>query len=128
MYPVALTGFFKDNFNDRRFLTTVMFGRLRDGVSLNSAEVIAEDDRFPFGDRFPEGQCQPQRSPDTACRRRRGREQSRPNRSHRWLDDGNCGFGPHDRLRERDEPAACPSCPARKGDCLANRSEPVEAA
>ena len=38
MYPVALTGFFKDNFNDRRFLTTVMFGRLRDGVSLNSAE------------------------------------------------------------------------------------------
>ena len=38
MYPVALTGFFKDNFNDRRFLTTIMFGRLRDGVSLNSAE------------------------------------------------------------------------------------------
>ena len=38
MYPQALAGFFKDNFNDRRFLTTAVFGRLKDGVSLNAAE------------------------------------------------------------------------------------------
>jgi predicted permease len=38
MYPQVLAGFFKDNFNDRRFLTTIMFGRLKDGVSLDGAE------------------------------------------------------------------------------------------
>ena len=38
MYPVALAGFFKENFNDRRFLATTMFGRLKDDVSLNGAE------------------------------------------------------------------------------------------
>jgi len=38
MYPRLLAGFFKDNFNDRRFLTTAMIGRLRDGVSLSAAE------------------------------------------------------------------------------------------
>jgi predicted permease len=38
MYPQVLAGFFKDNFNDRRFLTTTMFGRLKDGVSLAAAE------------------------------------------------------------------------------------------
>ncbi len=38
MYPQVLAGFFKDNFNDRRFLTTAMFGRLKDGVSLPAAE------------------------------------------------------------------------------------------
>jgi predicted permease len=37
-YPQVLAGFFKDNFNDRRFLTTTMFGRLKDGVSLAAAE------------------------------------------------------------------------------------------
>jgi predicted permease len=38
MYPQVLAGFFKDNFNDRRFLTTVMFGRLKEGTSLGGAE------------------------------------------------------------------------------------------
>jgi predicted permease len=38
MYPQVLAGFFKDNFNDRRFLTTAVFGRLKDGVSLSSSE------------------------------------------------------------------------------------------
>jgi predicted permease len=38
MYPRVLAGFFKDNFNDRRFLTTTMFGRLKDGVSVAEAE------------------------------------------------------------------------------------------
>jgi len=38
MYPQVLSGFFKDNFNDRRFLTTAVFGRLKDGVSVASAE------------------------------------------------------------------------------------------
>jgi putative ABC transport system permease protein len=38
MYTQALAGFFKDNFNDRRFLGTEIFGRLRTGVSLRQAE------------------------------------------------------------------------------------------
>jgi putative ABC transport system permease protein len=38
MYPQVLAGFFKDNFNDRRFLTITAFGRLKDGVSIGTAE------------------------------------------------------------------------------------------
>jgi predicted permease len=39
MYPQALAGFFKDNFNDRRFLAmTAAYGRLRDGISMAAAE------------------------------------------------------------------------------------------
>src|SRR5258705_5999887 len=38
MYPQVLSGFFKDNFNDRRFLSAAMIGRLRDGVSMSGAE------------------------------------------------------------------------------------------
>jgi predicted permease len=38
MYTQVLAGFFKDNFNDRRFLATTAYGRLRDGVSMAGAE------------------------------------------------------------------------------------------
>src|SRR5260370_37231291 len=38
MYPHVLAGFFKDNFNTRRFLATTVYGRLKDGVSQASAE------------------------------------------------------------------------------------------
>jgi len=39
MYPQVLAGFFKDNFNDRRFLAmTAAYGRLRDGVTMAAAE------------------------------------------------------------------------------------------
>src|SRR6266481_23203 len=38
MYPQMLAGFFKDNFNTRRFLATVVYARLKDGVSITSAE------------------------------------------------------------------------------------------
>src|ERR1700730_12318336 len=38
MYPQVLAGFFKDNFNTRRFLATTVYGRLREGVSQASAE------------------------------------------------------------------------------------------
>jgi len=38
MYPQVLAGFFKDNFNDRRFLATTAYARLKDGVSIASAE------------------------------------------------------------------------------------------
>jgi putative ABC transport system permease protein len=38
MYPQVLAGFFKDNFNTRRFLATVVYGRLKDGISIASAE------------------------------------------------------------------------------------------
>src|ERR1700745_1360310 len=42
MYPKALAGFFKDNFNDRRFLATISYGRLRDGVSLPTAQAYVK--------------------------------------------------------------------------------------
>ena len=38
MYPLALEGFAKDNFNDRRFLLTGVFGRLKDGMGVRQAE------------------------------------------------------------------------------------------
>ena len=38
MYTQVLAGFFKDNFNERRFLSTTMFGRLKDGVTMGGAE------------------------------------------------------------------------------------------
>jgi predicted permease len=38
MYTQILSGFFKDNFNDRRFLITTVIGRLKGGVSLGGAE------------------------------------------------------------------------------------------
>ncbi len=38
MYTQVLAGFFKDNFNERRFLAITMFGRLKDGVTLPAAE------------------------------------------------------------------------------------------
>jgi len=38
MYTQVLAGFLKDNFNDRRFLATAVFGRLKDGVSMSTAE------------------------------------------------------------------------------------------
>src|SRR5258707_14229311 len=38
MYPQMLAGFFKGNLSTRRFLATVVYGRLKDGVSTTSAE------------------------------------------------------------------------------------------
>jgi predicted permease len=38
MYPQALAGFAKDNFNDRRFLSTFDIARLKPGVSMGQAE------------------------------------------------------------------------------------------
>jgi putative ABC transport system permease protein len=38
MYPQVLSGFFKDFFNDRRFLTTVVVGRLKPGIAPGQAE------------------------------------------------------------------------------------------
>ena len=38
MYPAALAGFSRDYFNDRRFLATSMFGRLKGDVSSKEAE------------------------------------------------------------------------------------------
>jgi predicted permease len=38
MYTQVLSGFFRDNFNDRRFLTATVFGRLKDGMTMGEAE------------------------------------------------------------------------------------------
>ena len=38
MYGQALSGFLKDNFKERRFLNTVVYGRLKPGVSQGQAE------------------------------------------------------------------------------------------
>src|SRR5437588_4934163 len=38
MYTQTLAGFFRDNFNTRRFLAATVVGRLKDGVSIGGAE------------------------------------------------------------------------------------------
>ncbi|MBV8834267.1 MAG: ABC transporter permease [Acidobacteriaceae bacterium] len=38
MYREALSGFFKDAFNERRFLATTVIGRLKDGIPIAQAE------------------------------------------------------------------------------------------
>jgi putative ABC transport system permease protein len=53
MYPQLLAGFFKDNFNDRRFLTTAVIGRLKDGVSIGSAEASLKTIALQLQKAFP---------------------------------------------------------------------------
>src|SRR5579864_1819764 len=53
MYPQALAGFFKDNFNDRRFLATIAYGRLRDGVSQAGAEAALKTVAASLESAFP---------------------------------------------------------------------------
>jgi predicted permease len=53
MYPQVLAGFFKDNFNDRRFLATVSYGRLREGVSLTGAEAALKTVAAGLESAFP---------------------------------------------------------------------------
>jgi hypothetical protein len=53
MYPQVLASFFKDTFNDRRFLTTTMFSRLKDGVSLSGAEASLKTLAIQSGEDFP---------------------------------------------------------------------------
>jgi predicted permease len=54
MYPQVLAGFFKDNFNDRRFLAmTAAYGRLRDGVSVAAAEASLKTVAASLESAFP---------------------------------------------------------------------------
>jgi predicted permease len=53
MYPQVLAGFFKDNFNTRRFLATVVYGRLKDGVSLAAAEASLKTVAASLESAFP---------------------------------------------------------------------------
>ena len=53
MYTQALAGFFKDNFNDRRFLATITYGRLRDGVSPAGAEAALKTVAAGLESAFP---------------------------------------------------------------------------
>ena len=53
MYRQLLAGFFKDNFNDRRFLSTAMIGRLKDGVSLSEAEASLKTLALHLESAFP---------------------------------------------------------------------------
>jgi predicted permease len=53
MYPQILAGFFKDNFNTRRFLATVVYGRLKDGVSIASAEASLKTIASGLENAFP---------------------------------------------------------------------------
>ena len=53
MYPQVLAGFFKDNFNDRRFLATTAYGRLRDGVSMSGAEASLKTVAASLESAFP---------------------------------------------------------------------------
>jgi predicted permease len=53
MYPQVLAGFFKDNFNTRRFLATVVYGRLKDGVSISAAEASLKTVASSLESAFP---------------------------------------------------------------------------
>jgi predicted permease len=53
MYSQALSGFFRDNFNDRRLLGTVIFGRLRSGVSLSQAEASLKTIALHLENEYP---------------------------------------------------------------------------
>ncbi|HXN51215.1 MAG TPA: ABC transporter permease [Candidatus Acidoferrum sp.] len=53
MYPQVLAGFFKDNFNTRRFLATTVYGRLKDGVSLAAAEASLKTVAAGLENAFP---------------------------------------------------------------------------
>ena len=53
MYPQVLAGFFKDNFNTRRFLATVTYGRLKDGVSIAAAEASLKTVASSLESAFP---------------------------------------------------------------------------
>ncbi|MFI5058853.1 MAG: ABC transporter permease [Candidatus Acidiferrales bacterium] len=53
MYTKALAGFFRDNFNDRRMLGTVLFGHLRSGVSLSQAEASLKTIALHLENEYP---------------------------------------------------------------------------
>ena len=53
MYTQVLAGFFKDNFNTRRFLATTVYGRLKDGISIGSAEASLKTVASSLESAFP---------------------------------------------------------------------------
>jgi predicted permease len=53
MYPQALAGFFKDNFNDRRFLAAGAIGRLRPGISISQGEASLKTIATHLESEFP---------------------------------------------------------------------------
>jgi predicted permease len=53
MYPAVLAGFFRDNFNTRRFLATTVVGRLKDGVSLGAGEASLKTVASHLESEFP---------------------------------------------------------------------------
>jgi predicted permease len=53
MYTQALAGFFKDNFNNRRFLGVTAYGRLKDGVSMAAAEASLKTVASSLESTFP---------------------------------------------------------------------------
>jgi putative ABC transport system permease protein len=53
MYPQVLAGFFRDYFNDRRFLATIVVGRLKDGVGIQSAEASLKTVASHLESEFP---------------------------------------------------------------------------
>jgi predicted permease len=60
MYPQVLAGFFKENFNTRRFLATTVVGRLNDGISIGSAEASLRTVATHLEQEFPQdnaGRC-----------------------------------------------------------------------
>jgi putative ABC transport system permease protein len=53
MYPQILAGFFRDNFNTRRFLATTVVGRLKDKVSIGSGEASLKTAASHLETEFP---------------------------------------------------------------------------
>lgn len=53
MYGQVLSGFLKDNFNERRFLNTALFARLRPGVTISQAEASLKTIALHLENEFP---------------------------------------------------------------------------
>lgn len=53
MYGQALSGFLKENFDNRRFLNTALIGRLRPGVTVNQAEASLKTIALHLESEFP---------------------------------------------------------------------------
>jgi predicted permease len=53
MYGQVLSGFVKNNFNDRRFLNTTIFARLRPGVTISQAEASLKTIALQLEKEFP---------------------------------------------------------------------------
>ncbi len=122
MYTQVLAGFFKDNFNDRRFLSMGMFGRLKDGVTMSGAEASLKTIASRLETAFPKDNA----SRSVALTPMTDAVVGVNNHGQIALMGGLMmavvGRGAVDRVRERGQPVARTSRAARERNDAASRA------